>query len=174
MLLGIVSPGKNADACRWGTRARLWRARIERFGGTQARTRSNEEELIERSLREMGKQLLALYDAGKALANLVCQQIVSGKTSPGNGAARIWLIYDRCGCPGSLIPFVGAADEWESDLDHRDHYEELIRKAAMKFLQRESVFTTTLKNSWSAHLVLRSSERTIGLLWFQLKKSRRG
>jgi hypothetical protein len=57
------------------------------------------------------------------------------KISPYEGASRIWSIYNRCGWPKSLIPFVGFASEWEDDLGHREHYDGLIVEAAKKYLQ---------------------------------------
>ena len=108
---------------------------MRELAGCSTATYSDERGLIERALRELGKEPLDLSSAGQLLAILLCEQIVSGEKSPYEGALRIWAIYDRCGMPKSLIPFVGFASEREDDLDHREHYNKLIVEAAKKFLQ---------------------------------------
>ena len=106
--------------------------------GLASATRSGGQALIERALRELGKEPLDLSAAGLSSATLLCKQIVAGTISPYEGAKNIWRIYNRCGMPQSLARFVGCASEWEDDVDHRDHYDKLIIEAAKKFLLNPS------------------------------------
>jgi hypothetical protein len=136
--LGLYPPEKMPMLAVWALGQDFDGPALRELAGRTSATRSHDGDLIERALRELGKEPIDSSSAGRLLAILLCQQIVSGKTSPHEGAARIWLIYDYCGRPKSLIPFVGFASEWEDDLDHRDHYDKLITEAARKFLDAPS------------------------------------
>ena len=107
---------------------------LRELAGCTNATRSNHGVLIERALRELGKEPMSPEDAARLVAGLACRNIVSGKISPYEGASRLWKVYHYCGGPKSLIPFVGLASEWEDVVTHREHYEKLIVKAAQKFL----------------------------------------
>jgi hypothetical protein len=111
--LGLYPPEKMPVLALWALEQGFDGPALRELAGRTSATRSDEGDLIERALRELGKEPLDLSGAGRLLAILLCQQIVSGKTSPYEGAARSWSIYDRCGRPKSLIPFVGFASEWE-------------------------------------------------------------
>jgi hypothetical protein len=71
---------------------------------------------------------------------LLAKQILAGAVSRYGGASGVWSVYDRCGCPKALRPFVGYANEWKDDPEHRDHYDKLIVKAAQTFLRDPSQF----------------------------------
>src|SRR5258706_2626336 len=133
--LGLYPPEKMPVLALWALEQGFDGPALRELAGRTSATRSHEGHLIERALRELGKEPLDLSGAGRLLAILLCQEIGSGNTVPYEAAARIWSIYDRCGRPQSLIPFVGFASEWEDDLDHREHYNKLIVEAAKKFLQ---------------------------------------
>jgi len=133
--LGLYPPEKMPLLAVWALEQGFDGKALRELAGLTTATCSNERGLIESALCELGKEPLDLSGAGRLLAILLCQEIVSGNTGPYEGAARIWSIYDRCGRPQSLIPFVGFASEWEDDLDHREHYNKLIVEAAKKFLQ---------------------------------------
>jgi|HubBroStandDraft_6_1064221.scaffolds.fasta_scaffold06098_4 hypothetical protein len=133
--LGLYPPEKMPILAVWALEQGFDGPALRELAGCTTATYSDEGDLIERALRELGKEPLDLSNAGQLLATLLCQQIISGKTSPYEGASRIWSIYNRCGSPKSLIPFVGFASEWEDDLGHRDHYDKLIGEAARKFLK---------------------------------------
>jgi len=138
--LGLYPPEKMPMLAAWALEQGFDGAALRELAGRTNATYSDERGLIERALRELGQEPLDLSNAGRLLATLLCQQIVSGTTSPYQGASRIWAIYDRCGMPKSLIPFVGFASEWEDDLEHRDHYDKLIAEAAKKLLQNPAPF----------------------------------
>jgi hypothetical protein len=138
--LGLYPPEKMPMLAVWGLEQGFDGPALRELAGHTNATRSDEGELIERALRELGKEPLDVSSAGRLLTRFLCQRIVSGKMSPYDGAARIWSIYDRCGRPKSLIPFVGFASEWEDDLNHRDHYEKLIAEAARKLLTNPPTF----------------------------------
>ena len=133
--LGLYPPEKMPTLALWALEQGFDGAALRELGGRTVATRSEDAGLIERALRELGKEPLDLSGAGQLLVNLLCQRIVKGKTSPYEAAARIWLVYDRCGCPKSLIPFVGFASEWEDDPAHRNQYEQHMIEAASKFLK---------------------------------------
>jgi hypothetical protein len=133
--LGLYPPEKMPVLAVWGLEQGFDGPALRELAGRTSATRSHESDLIERALRELGKEPLDVSDAGQLSAILLCKQIVSGKTSPYDGAARLWSIYNCCGSPKSLIPFVGLASEWEDDLAHRKHYDKRILEAAKKFLQ---------------------------------------
>jgi hypothetical protein len=138
--LGLYPPERMPMLAAWALEQGFDGAALRELAGRTNATYSDERGLIERALRELGREPLDLSNAGRRLATLLCQQIVSGTTSPYQGASRIWTIYDRCGMPNSLIPFVGFASEWEDDLEHRDHYDKLIAEAAEKLLQNPAPF----------------------------------
>jgi hypothetical protein len=138
--LGLYPPEKMPMLAAWALEQGFDGAALRELAGRTNATYSDERDLIERALRELGREPLDLSNAGRLLATLLCQQIVSGTTSPYQGASRIWAIYDRCGMPKSLIPFVGFASEWEDDLEHRDHYDKLIAEAAEKLLRNPAPF----------------------------------
>jgi hypothetical protein len=138
--LGLYPPEKMPMLAAWALEQGFDGAALRELAGRTNATYSDERGLIERALRELGREPLDLSNAGRRLATLLCQQIVSGTTSPYQGASRIWAIYDRCGMPKSLIPFVGFASEWEDDLEHRDHYDKLIAEAAEKLLRNPAPF----------------------------------
>jgi hypothetical protein len=133
--LGLYPPEKMPMLAVWALEQGFDGPALRELAACTTATYSDEGGLIERALRELGKEPLDLSNAGRLLAILLCEQIVSGKTSPYEGASRIWSVYGRCGRPKSLIPFVGFASEWEDDLDHRDHYDKLIAEAAREFLK---------------------------------------
>jgi hypothetical protein len=133
--LGPYPPEKMPMLAVWALEHGFDGPALRELAGCTTATYSDEVSLIERALRELGKEPLDLSNAGQLLATLLCQQIVSGKTSPYEGASRIWSIYNRRGSPKSLIPFVGFASEWEDDLGHRDDYDKLIAEAAGEFLK---------------------------------------
>ena len=144
--LGIYPPEKVPALAVWALGRGFDGPALRELAGCKSATHRDEGTLIERALRELGREPLDLSEAGRRLAILSCQQIISGETSAYERAARIWSIYDRCGCPKSLIPFVGFASEWEDDPDHRDHYDKLIAKAARGYLQQAPSFL----GSWKA------------------------
>ncbi len=133
--LGLYPPEKMPMVASWALERGFDGPALRELAGLATATYSDQRSLIELALGELGKEALDVSSAGRLLATLLCQQIVSGTTSPFEGASRIWAIYDRCGLPKSLIPFVGFASEWEDDRDHRDHYDKLITEAAKKLLQ---------------------------------------
>ena|ERR1700731_593577 len=134
--LGLYPPEKMPMLAVWALEQGFDGPALRELAGLTNPTRSCEGALIERALRELGKEPLDSFNAGRVLALLLCDEIVSGKISPYEGARRIWSTYDSCGMPKSLIPFVGYASEWEDDLDHRDHYDKLIVKAANQLLKK--------------------------------------
>jgi hypothetical protein len=138
--LGLYPPEKMPMLAVWALEQGFDGPALRELTDCKTATYSNEINLIERALRELGKEPLDLTSAGRLLATLLCQKIVSGTSSPYEGASRIWAIYDRCGLPKSLIPFVGFASEWEDEQDHRDHYDKLIIEAAKKLLQNPLPF----------------------------------
>ncbi|GGF42658.1 hypothetical protein GCM10011519_15680 [Marmoricola endophyticus] len=70
-------------------------------------------------------------------ARAVCQDIGLGTRSEVEGARTLWRI-------ARLVPevepelrtFAGLVSEWDDDREHRAHFEEEIRSAALRFSQR--------------------------------------
>ncbi len=159
--LGLYPPEKMPLLAVWaleqGFDGKAWRE----LAGLTTATSSNERGLIESALSEIGKEPPDLPNAGRILATRTCEQIISGTTSPYDGASRIWAIYDRCGMPKSLIPFVGFASEWENDQDHRHHYDNLIVAAARKLLghptQTASVRFILTEEEFEEAIIVRKS-----------------
>jgi len=110
---------------------------LRELAGLTTATHSGEQALIDRALRELGKEKQDASTAIRVLAVLLCQRIVAGEASPYEGAKRIWTACHQCGMPESLCNFVGYASEWENDASHRYHYVECIVQAARELLQNE-------------------------------------
>ena len=138
--LGLYPPEKMPMLAVWALQHGFDGPALRELASCTTATHSDEGDLIERALRELGKDPLDSASAGRFLAISLCQQIVSGKSSPFEGASRLWSVYNRCGEPKSLIAFVGFASEWEDDPDHRGHYDKLIVEAAGKFLKALPTF----------------------------------
>jgi hypothetical protein len=138
--LGLYPPERMPMLAVWALEEGFDGPALRELAGLTNPTRSGQGALIERALQELGKEPLDSSNAGRVLALLLCNEIVSGKVSPYEGARRIWSTYDSCGMPKSLIQFVGFASEWEDDLDHRDLYDKRIVEAAKKFLQNTPTF----------------------------------
>jgi hypothetical protein len=138
--LGLYPPEKMPMLAVWALEQGFEGPALRELAGCTTATHRDEGSLIERALRECGKEPLDLASAGRLLTVLLCEQIVTGKTSPYEGASRIWSVYDRCGMPEALIPFVGFASEWQDDLDHRDHYDKRIADAAGRLLKNPPTF----------------------------------
>jgi hypothetical protein len=132
--LGLYPPEKMPAVACWALEAGYDSPALRELAGCANVTRSNHGILVERALRELGKEPLSLGDAERLFAILVCRQIISGKVSPYEGASRLWAAHNRCGLLKTLLPFVGFASEWEDDVANRDHYEKLIVRAAQEFL----------------------------------------
>lgn len=132
--LGFYPPERMPMLACWALEAGYDGPALRELAGCANVTWSNHGTLIERALRELGKESLSLSDAERLFAILVCRQIISGGVSPYEGASRLWAAHNRCGLLETLLPFVGFASEWEDDVAHRNHYEKLIVKAARKFL----------------------------------------
>jgi hypothetical protein len=190
--LGLYPPEKMPILAAWALEQGLDGAALRELAGRTNATYSDERGLIERALRELGKEALDLSSAGRLLGTLLCQKIVSGSTSPHDGASRIWAIYNRCGMPKSLIPFVGFASEWEDDPDHRNHYDNLIVEAARKLLgypsqtasvrffltEKEFEEAIIVRKSWQINPFYRVAGRVVcgcgaifflGLVWWRGK-----
>lgn len=133
--LGLYPPEKMPAVACWALEAGYDGPALRELAGCANVTWSNHQMLIERALRELGRDPISRGDAERMFAILVCHQIISGKISPYEGASRLWAAHNRCGLLKGLLPFVGFASEWEDDVAHRDHYEKLIVKAAHKFLE---------------------------------------
>jgi hypothetical protein len=123
---------------RWALEQGFDGPALRNLAGPATATLSNEP--IEAALREHGKEPLERIEAGRWIATLACKQILAGAVSPFGGAFRVWSVYDRCGCPKALRPYVGYANEWEDDPEHRDHYDKLIVKTAQTLLRQPPQF----------------------------------
>ena len=138
--LGLYPPERMPVLALWALEAGFDGPALRELASLGNPTRSGEEALIERALRELGKEPLDPISAGRSLVLLLCNEIVSGKISPYEGARRIWSASNCCGMPKSLNPFIGYASEWEDDLAHRNHYDKLIIQAATQMLQKKLTF----------------------------------
>src|ERR1700730_12514058 len=87
--LGLYPPEKMPTLAVWALEQGFDGPALRELAGCTTATYSDEGGLIERALRELGKEPLDLSNAGRLLAILLCEQIVSGKTSPYEGASRI-------------------------------------------------------------------------------------
>jgi hypothetical protein len=100
-------------------------------------------------LEELGVTTkLSRRDAGLALARLVAQAIVEGRTEPYDGARFIWreIVNELwSNPPEELMSFVGNASEYEDCEFYSQHAEEVRRKLADDIMQdaRELVGTPT-------------------------------
>ncbi len=163
--LGLYPPEKMPSLAVWALEQGFDGKALRELASLTSATYSNEQGLIESALRELGKEPPDLPGAGRILATRTCEQIVAGTTSPYDGASRIWAIYNRCGMPKSLIPFVGFASEWEDDQDHRNYYDNLIVVAAWKLLgyptQTASVRFFLTEKEFEEAIVIRKSWITI-------------
>jgi len=188
--LGLYPPERTPFLAVWALEHGFDGKALRELAGLTKATLSNEKGLIEAALRELGTQPLDLQTAGRTLTTQICQQIISGRTNPYDGASRIRAIYDRCERPKSLLPFVGFASEWENDQGQRRHYDHLIVVAARKlmghptetasvrFLLTEKEFEEAIivRKSWVANRFYRVASRVVsgcgaifmpGLVWWQ-------
>lgn len=138
--LGLYPPEKMPILALWALEQGFDGPALRELASLTNPTRSGKGDLIERALRELGKEPLDSVSAGRLLVQLLCNEIVSGKITPYEGARRIWSTYDCCGMPKSLLPFVGYASEWEDDVGHRSHYDKCIVQAANALLQKKLTF----------------------------------
>src|ERR1700693_2355709 len=84
--LGLYPPEKMPMLAVWALEQGFDGPALRELAGCSTATYVEEGGLIERALRELGKEPLDLSNAGRLLAILLCKQIVSGKTSPHEGA----------------------------------------------------------------------------------------
>jgi hypothetical protein len=112
---------------------------LRRMAGLNRPTRADLDPIIDEMFRELGRSPITdTKAAGMQLAEKLWGQIVSGSTSPYEGAKLIWeTVYYALNLPRELVPFVGLASEWEDHPHLRKRYDKDIRAAAWEFLQRK-------------------------------------
>jgi hypothetical protein len=92
--------------------------------------------MFEKVLQELGRRRLSKTEAGHRLAMETCQDIVSGRISPYEGARKIWWeIWDADRNLDHLRVFVGLASEYEDDHTHRSEYSNDILQEARRMLE---------------------------------------
>ena len=94
-------------------------------------TIQNAEQPFDRALREMGRSPLHEAEAGLRVARSIARKIVSSEMHPYEGASLIWTkVWNRCGRPDELTPFVGLASLYQADPERRPlHLEEIVARA---------------------------------------------
>ena len=102
-------------------------------------TMRDADDLFERALGEMGLSPLPGEEAGLRVARHIARKIVAGEMQPYEGAYLIWMkVWDKCGRPDELTPFVGLASLYEADPEHRPfHLEEILARAEELTSKRE-------------------------------------
>ena len=96
-------------------------------------------DLFERALGEMGRSPLPRDEVGLRVARSIARKIVFGEVHPYEGARIIWTkVWNRCGKPDRLTPFVGLASLYEADPERRPlHLEEIVARAEELADERE-------------------------------------
>ncbi len=104
-------------------------------------TVANVGDLFEHALGEMGRPPLPKDEAGLRVARNIARKIVSGKVRPYEGAQLIWTkVWNRCGRPERLTPFVGLASLYEADPERRPlHLKEIMARAEELAAEREDL-----------------------------------
>ena len=99
----------------------------------------NAGSLFERALGEMRRPLLPKDKAGLRVARNIARKITSGELPPYEGARMIWTeVWNKCGRPDELTPFVGLASLYEADSEHRPlHLREIVARAEELANERE-------------------------------------
>ena len=99
----------------------------------------NAGNLFERALGEAGRPSLPKEEAGLRVARNVARKIISGEVHPYEGAQMIWTgVWNKCGRPDELTPFVGLASLYEADPERRSlHLEEIVARAKELADERE-------------------------------------
>jgi epoxide hydrolase 4 len=110
------------------------------LAGLKSATRSNQGNLVERALLELGIQPMTEQEAAKLLILSVFDQIVSGQLHPAPGASRI--VYTLSYSTGEFKEFlhlVGLLSEWEDLPEERNHFEKQIIAFARGYLTKSAV-----------------------------------
>ena len=96
-------------------------------------------DLFERALGEVGRPSLPEDEAGLRVARNIARKIASGKLPPYEGARTIWTeVWNECGRPDKLTPFVGLASLYEADPERRPlHLKEIVARAKELADERE-------------------------------------
>jgi hypothetical protein len=93
-------------------------------------------DLFKRVLTELGRRPLTTAQAAYRIAESAARDIVAGRVSPYEGAAKIaYTAYHPAGMPDDLGPFYYWADEWEDNPEHREACERDIVANARAFLE---------------------------------------
>jgi len=96
--------------------------------------------LFDRVLEELGKAPISERAAAYVVAEVAARDIVAGRTTPYEGAARIaYTSWHAAGMPDELTGFYFWADEWEDHPEYRDACEQDIRREAQLFLASRGV-----------------------------------
>jgi hypothetical protein len=90
--------------------------------------------LFDRVIAELGRPRLTDRQAAYVVALHAARDIVKGRATPYEGAARIaYQAYHAAGQPDDLRPFYYRADEWEDHPEYRAACEADIRRLAAAF-----------------------------------------
>ncbi len=115
---------------------------LRELAGLNSATRSNEEKLIERAFRELDVQPMTREEAAKLLILTVCKQIVSGRISPHEGAARIvYKLSFSTNKPQDFLHWDGLVGEWEVVPKKRNYFEKQFIAAARDNIAKAAVRT---------------------------------
>lgn len=104
--------------------------------GEEPRTLAN---LFQRSLAEVGLDQLTQADAARRYAIFVSRQIVESRVSPVAGARRIVAAIRSMEDAGSfhdLDPFIYAESDYDSRLEDRELFAQMIRDEATRWAAR--------------------------------------
>jgi len=100
-------------------------------------------DVFERALREVHIEVPSERDAAYLVAVLAAEDIVSGRLTPYEGAARIaYLAYHAASQSEDLSPFYYWADEWEDHPEFRVECENNISAEAEVFLSNHRARST--------------------------------
>ena len=74
-------------------------------------------------------------EVGPLFTTALSELIITGETSPYEGARRIWWeVANEPGADSSLLAFVGLASEWEDSPRYRPEYEADIMEEAQRLV----------------------------------------
>ena len=102
-------------------------------------TMQNAGDLFGFALGEVGRAPLPEDEAGLRMARNVARKTISGEMHPYEGACLLWVkVWNKCGRPDELTPFVGLASPCEADPERRPfHLGEIVERAKELADERE-------------------------------------
>jgi len=100
---------------------------LRQLAGTSEHDSHEANRLFAKAIRELDLPVPPAPEAGLALSRDIAREVLSGASTPYEGAKRIWdRIYTLLPELKQLRPFVGLASEYEDDIEHRDDYSRRI------------------------------------------------